>query len=214
LINRDQCRGFSLLEMLVVLMITGLISALLMQGFMYMAGVFSSVDRQQQRVSASELQRGLFSDSVCSLVNGVDSELFSEPPFVGDNSGFKGLATSGLTYMGGVARPVYVEWYFRQREGRLQLVYRELSDRPDTESIDYVIASWLGSASATLNYLVDGEWRKVFEPADLFAVQRGERVRVLPDAIRIQVSDSRSGLDLIKRTCSEVLAYSSPKPSD
>lgn len=201
-----RVRGFTLLEMLVVLLIVSLISALLMQGFLYMAGVYGVVDRKQKVMQINQLSGGWFADSVRGLVNGVDGAAWmaqSARPFSGSEQGFEGIGLLALSSAGGVVSPLIVEWQLvGDSSGGLSLVYGER--RLGRSEDDRHVARHWPKASGRFSYFSAGQWYERFPVGD-------DGGRVLPDAIRVQVSSSRAPLQLIVRPGSSSSAYVAPR---
>ncbi len=203
--------GFTLLEMIVVLLITGMISALLMQGFIYMAGIYHAVDRRQQILLSNQLIQGWLSDSVRGLVNGIDSaaqgEHFSAPPFRGDETGFTALNLHSLSTAGGVMRPIRVQWQLqRTSSGELELIYQE--ERSAQETPDTFSARSWPRGTGRFSYLSNGQWHSTFPPPGASWAPQDQHT--LPDAIRLEIDAHKAPLYAILRPGSSRLAYTPP----
>lgn len=209
--STNRQKGFTLLEMIVVLLITGMISALLMQGFIYMAGIYHAVDRRQQILLSNQLIQGWLGDSVRGLVNGIDSaaegEYFSAPPFRGDETGFAALNLHSLSNAGGVMRPIRMQWKLQRRSsGELELLY--LEERSAQETPDTFTARQWPRGTGRFSYLSNGQWYSEFPlPGANWTTQDQ---RVLPDAIRLEVDAPRAPLYAILRPGSSRLTYTPP----
>lgn len=205
-------QGFSLLELIVVLMLVGLISTLLMQGFVYVAGVFQTVERRQQAWSQQLLQRNWLLESVRSLTNGVAGSLAEGHYFKGDAASFTGLAVYGLSYSGGVGRPVQVEWLLIKEDAVLELRYRELTLRNsallEKNPEWYVMGRW-PHADGRFTYAHKGKWSTQFS-----AVPRGggETNAKLPEMIRLQVDAGPHSLDILAEVAVTSSVYRAPEP--
>ena len=210
--SSQRQQGFSLLELIVVLMLVGLISTLLMQGFVYVAGIFHTVERRQQAWSQQLLQRNWLVESVRSLTNGVAGSLAEGHYFKGDSVSFTGLAVYGLTYSGGVGRPVQIEWMLAKEDSILELRYRELTLRDsallEKESDWYVMGRW-PHADGRFTYAHKGQWSTQFS-----AVPRGTNQisAKLPDMIRLQVDAGPHSLDILAKVAVTPSVYRAPEP--
>ena len=204
--STERVRGFTLLEMLVVLLIVSLVSALLMQGFLYMAGIYGVVDRKQKVMQVNQLSGGWLADSVQGLVNGVDGAAwvaYSGKPFSGTEQGFEGVGLAALTTAGGVVSPLIVEWRLvGDSSGGLSLVYGE-QRLGRSEEDRHVVRSW-PRASGRFSYYSAGKWYERFPIG-------GEGARILPDAIRIEVDALRAPLQLIVRPGASASIYYAPR---
>lgn len=203
-------QGFSLLEMMVVLVLVGMISAMLMQGFIYVAGVFGSVERRQQHWQQQMLQRSWLTESIRSLTNGVDGPLAQSLFFSGDANGFSGLALQGLSYAGGVGRPVRIEWQLQRGEDQqLILRYRETGLTQEfaqaTDSLWYTVARW-PRAEGRIRYFSNGQWSQSFSGRPL-ANQASPR---LPAMIVLSVEAGPRSLEVWVSPSAPATAYSAP----
>jgi len=204
-------RGFTLLEMMVVLLLVGMISAMLMQGFIYVAGIFSSVERRQQHWQQQMLQRSWLQESVRSLTNGVDGPLAQPYFFHGDEHGFTGLAQHGLSYAGGVARPVRIQWQLeRDGERGLLLLYREIrlgqTVANPKDNPWYTVARW-PQAQGGFNYYSQGEWQARFSGRPL----PGQVNPVLPDLILLTIDAESRSLEVRIATTASPSPYEPPR---
>lgn len=205
-------QGFSLLELIVVLMLVGLISTLLMQGFVYVAGVFQTVERRQQAWSEQLLQRNWLVESVRSLTNGVAGSLAEGHYFKGDSVNFTGLAVYGLTYSGGVGRPVQIEWLLAKDDEVLELRYRELTLRDSALLADepawYVMGRW-PHADGRFSYAYQGQWSTQFSAAPRDTTETSAK---LPEMIRLQVDAGPRSLDILAKVAVTPSVYRAPEP--
>lgn len=206
--DRLRQQGFTLLELLVVFLIVSLIATLLMQGFMYMAGIYGAVERRQVAARSEALVQGWLAESVKGLVNGVDGHALAERRFGGSGQSFRGPALVAITHSGGVTRPLEVEWAFQRQGEALALAYREWP--LDTEPTDwYTVHRWR-AGEGRFSYLVNGEWHNAFPPvAGRLWDESSPR---LPDAIRLEVAGSRVPQVVIVRLEAGRLAYRPPRP--
>lgn len=209
-------KGFTLLEMMVVLVLVGLISAMLMQGFVYVAGIYSSVERRQQLWQQQMLQRAWLRESVRSLTNGVDGTLAQPYFFQGDEQGFSGLALQGLSYAGGVGRPVRVQWLLELdgEQDVLFLRYRELKlgQTSVNQEVDpwYEVGRWQ-HGRAQFSYYSQDAWHGSFSGRALDVRASNPRV---PELIRLQIEAGAASLDLWLATAVTSLPYVSPEAAN
>lgn len=211
-----QQAGFTLLEMMVVLVLVGLISAMLMQGFVYVAGIYSSVERKQQQWQQQMLQRAWLKESVRSLTNGVDGSLAKPYFFQGDTQGFTGLALQGLSYAGGVGRPLRVQWQLEQdaEQGILFLRYRELRLGEQSTVVDdnpwYEVGRWQ-QGQGQFSYYSQGSWQSSFSGRVLNTQDVKPRV---PELIRLEVEAGAHSLDIWLSAAVTSMPYVSPEFAD
>lgn len=210
--SNSQQQGFSLLELLVVLLLVGLISTMLMQGFVYVAGIFQTVERRQQVWSQQLLQRNWLIESVRTLTNGVAGPLGKGHHFKGDAQGFSGLAVYGLSYSGGVVRPVQIEWQLVNDQAVLELRYRELPLR-DTALLDedsnwYVMGRW-PHAEGVFTYAHNEQWSTRFSAIARSGEQLSAR---LPQAIRLQINAGPRSIDVLAKVAVTPVIYRAPEP--
>lgn len=206
--NRQQ--GFTLLEMIVVLLLVGMISAMLMQGFIYVAGIFNSVERRQQYWQQQTLQRAWLQESVRSLTNGVDGPLAEGLFFNGDEQGFTGLALHGLSYAGGVGRPTRIQWQLQADEQRgLLLSYREIKlhqagARPE-DNPWYTVARW-PEGQGRFRYFSQGSWYERFSGRPL----ADQDNPVLPELIVLDIEAGPRSVAIWVSTAASSSSYEAP----
>lgn len=210
---RHRQAGFTLLEMMVVLVLVGLISAMLMQGFVYVAGIYGSVERRQQQWQQQMLQRAWLKESVRSLTNGVDGALAQSYFFQGDEQGFSGLALQGLSYAGGVGRPLRVQWLLERdaEQGVLYLRYRELKLGQEQTGPDenpwYEVGRW-PQGQGQFSYYSQGSWAGRFSGR---AINESDVSPRMPELVRLQVETGARSLDIWLATAVTALPYESPE---
>lgn len=184
-------RGFTLLEMLVVILLVSLLASLMMQGFIYMAGIYSTVERRQTQLQTQELLEGWLRDSVQGLINGIDGDLSGAAEFIGEESFFSGISLTPLGYSAAGA-PYPVEWRLEQNDSVLRLLYGETA--PGTETQWYILREW-PNAQASWSYFYNGEWYRSFPERRRSAINPNEPA--LPDAIALSVVGLRQPFDMI-----------------
>ena len=113
-------RGLTLLECLVVLVVTSLLSSLVIQGFGFFLGHYQRVTRIGQASALALRQQHWF----VSTVQGMVPSLHDRRRFKGEGGGFAGVTLHPLAAQPG--RPVKVRWSIDTREGGSSVVvYRE-----------------------------------------------------------------------------------------
>ena len=180
-------KGFTLLEMIVVLMITSLVGALIMQGFLYFAGMQQASERQSHRLQQQIHLRGWLQDSVRTLVNGADGIWADAPLFWGSEDGMSGIAYVGLTYAGGVARPTIIQWQLISEEDGVTLRYRERQEGVERSSVWYRVRHWPAS-TAWFEYKTDTGWSREFSSDSGFGQNAA---MALPFGIRLTIDTPR-----------------------
>lgn len=118
-------RGFTLLEMLVVLILTGLIAGILFQGL-------SQVFRLQNHFGAeldNMRQNAMLADWFRQVIEGVQTDYADGPhKFVGTGHRISGITTSPLRGAQGTVAPFVLELRFDAQTGGTQLRYGEGED--------------------------------------------------------------------------------------
>ncbi|MGZ8218729.1 prepilin-type N-terminal cleavage/methylation domain-containing protein [Methylomagnum sp.] len=115
-------RGFTLLEMLVVLVLTGLIAGILFQGL-------GQVFRLQNHFGVeldNMRQNAMFADWFRQVIEGVQPDYpDGKHKFTGSERRIAGLTTNPLKGMPGALAPFVLELRFDARTGETQLMYGE-----------------------------------------------------------------------------------------
>lgn len=153
-----SARGFTLLEVLVVLIIVSLISAVLMQGMSMVLRVRDSFGERMTELDRASLQRSLIRGPLEGLVADFSD---GEDVFLGTAGTVKGLTTQPLFRRSGRPIPFSLTLEFDGR-GTNTLYYREDRDAP------IVLASWPGK-QAYFRYIGDAngwvpKWPRGEEP--------------------------------------------------
>lgn len=204
--NLRKSAGFTLLEMLVVVLLVSLLASLLMQGFIYMSGTYHAVERRQARAQQQELFEGWLRDSVHGIVNGVDGESGKSAVFSGDASSFSAISLSPLA---GLLQgsPAKISWSI-EREGN-QIVLR-YGEAPLTGGVTHwhVIKEWPDTVTASWFYLHNSEWLESF-PLQTSVFKRDEK-NVLPRAIGLRVDTVPIPIELIISVRANSNIYSPP----
>jgi general secretion pathway protein J len=129
--NRNQQRGMTLLELLVVMTLLALVSSLLMQGFSSALSTYERVQRKQSEGMPLELGYRWLSDTIA----GVQAELDPPRQFKGDAHSLRGITQRPLLGMSGQVNAF--SWQLNNSpDGQLQLIYSQ----PD--QVQWLMASW------------------------------------------------------------------------
>ncbi len=168
-LRRCLASGLSLLEMLVVLVLTSLLSTLLIQGLGLFFSTMDRVQRYSARAAEDSMPQHWFAASVRSMVP------YLEQPraFVGESDAFEGMTLTALTAEPGLSRRI--RWFITDLNS---VHYREL------DGVDWII---LHEPRATL----------AFEYADRAGVWKTQwrssaaARQWIPSQIRLTAEDGR-----------------------
>lgn len=199
--------GFSLLEMLVVILLVSLLASLLMQGFVYMSGAYSAVERRQTRAEQQDLLEGWIRDSIHGLINGVDGDFGKDQIFSGDEASFTGISLNALSD-NPMGTPVKIVWSLERENGRLLLRYGEAPLSSVDKMKWHTIKEWPASVNASWHYLHQGEWLNGF-PLQASAFARDKK-NVLPQAISLYVESVPLPVQIIIAVRNNPAAYVPP----
>lgn len=171
-------RGFTLLEVLVVLVLVSLTMTVLIQGVLYTLQLRAQFLAQQQRLWEDFLPESWFRSSSAALSPARASSLEA---FQGDRNGFRGLSLMPL--LGDPGTPVRIEWHLIPRDGQQILQYHQFTSSPEPV---LEIAAWPDTVTVQFGYL-DGEgyWGERWPPADA-----SQEIPRLPVALRLQSLDA------------------------
>ena len=181
LYQRFPCnsRGFTLLEVLVVLVLVSLTMTMLMQGVLYTLQLRTQFLVQQQRLRENFLPESWFRSSSAAL---APARADSPEAFQGDRAGFRGLSLAPLLGEPGV--PVRIEWRLTSNDGQQLLQYRQ-EDREDV----IAVSAWPEAAHVELDYLDgNGRWSERWPPPTTPA-SGSQSPPLLPAALRLQIPD-------------------------
>lgn len=144
-----------MLEALVVLVITGLVSVVLVQGFGLLLGARESVQDKIVAVDQAVLQQNLFLEPL----RGVVPDYLERPHiFQGEAQRLRGLTVRPLQARTGTPVPFTLTI---TREANLNtLTYQE----DDTEPL--IVGSWEGETGAFSYRDISGPWREAWPPQD------------------------------------------------
>lgn len=125
--TRQQNTGFTLLEMMVVLVLVSLITVLLMQGFSFVVGLQERIRQQLIQIQDSELREQWFRMVVRSFHRGRSSD---DAAFHGDAKQLSGLVLQPLNKVAGM--PTTISWKIEQVGTDYFLTYQEEQEVPVT----------------------------------------------------------------------------------
>jgi len=180
-------QGFTLLEMLVVLVITALISTLLLQGFMLVLDLYQRFSGNLQQVQYGAMQEAWFRDSIVALIPDYE-DIPDGHLFVGRAREFSGLTLSSLEADNGVPMPFGWQLATNTQQGQslTALQYQYSTGKTVT------VKQWTGE-TGEFEYLdAVGEWHTTWPPSTF-----GELPPQLPQAIVLTVPHPRYPLSWI-----------------
>jgi general secretion pathway protein J len=149
----NRFKGFTLLEMLVVLVLVSLTSTLIFQGFSYVLHLRSRFLVALDDLQVGMLQTHWFQSSTGGIVADYRD---SEHIFNGDAHLFSGLTISALDEVPGTPTPF--AWQIEQVGETTFLSYR------DSQGKSWEISRWLGEAGNFRYMAADGEWHDQWPP--------------------------------------------------
>jgi general secretion pathway protein J len=154
-------RGFTLLEMLVVLVLVTLISTLLLEGVSYVLHLRSGFLTQLEESQKGTLQEHWFRSSVSAIITAYRKD--EKNVFKGEKRQFNGLTIAPLDNVTGI--PSSFAWQLKYDDGVTTLYYQ------NSQEESWEIAHWLGIEGHFLYRARDGEWHKKWPPFGLKMAQ-------------------------------------------
>ena len=153
--KRDSQRGFTLLEALVVMMITALVSVVLVQGFGLLLGARAAVQDKLVLVNEGLLEQSL----ILEPLRGVVPDYPERPHvFVGEAERLHGITIRPLQARTGTPVPFTLTFSYEARSDRTSLVYQEDNTDP------LVVTSWPGRKGAFAYKDLTGDWTTNWPP--------------------------------------------------
>lgn len=148
-------RGFTLLEVIVVLTITSLITAILMQGLSIVLDTRLRVARELVRIETLSLQSSIIKSPLVGVLPGFDE---SKDSFSGQERRLRGLTLTPLR--GTIGAPTSFEMFLQyiSKDDATELVYIEEGYEPVR------LAKWEGDSGAFSYRGRSGDWRKSWPP--------------------------------------------------
>lgn len=152
-----QTRGFTLLEALVVLVITGLVSVVLVQGFGLLLGTRTSVQDKIVAVDETVIEQSLFLEPLRGIVPD-----YNERPhiFVGEAQRLHGLTARPLQARAGTPVPFTLTIGYDASSDRTSLTYQE------DNAAALVVGAWEGKTGAFSYRNMQGDWLEAWPPKD------------------------------------------------
>lgn len=163
--------GFTLLEMLVVLLISSLISMLLMQGLTLVLHLRSQFINQIDDLQRGAVQEYWFRSSSAALFPDADN---AEYVFNGDKDKFYGLTLAAIN--ADVGQPLPFKWELTREYAMSKLYYYPNLMTKPTEK--WLIMHWASEIGAFQYLDADGKWHNSWQQSEF-----GYRQPQLPQAI-------------------------------
>ncbi len=153
-VSRSQ-RGFTLLEALVVLMITAMVAVVLVQGFGLLLGTRTAVQDKLVAVNEAVLEQSLFLEPIRGIVPD-----YPERPhiFVGEPERLHGITVRPLQARTGTPVPFTLTLSYDPRTDRTSLTYQEENTPP------LVVGGWAGRKGAFAYRDLTGNWLEAWPP--------------------------------------------------
>jgi len=151
--------GFTLLEMLVVMVIMALISTLLMQGLSYILQVRVRFNQHQLDRYRFDIQSHWFRSSTQALLADY-KDIDNNHLFAGKKRLFSGLSTAALDAEMGV--PIEFSWRLHPQAGQMQLQYQQQQQK------FWTVMQWQGGDQAQGEFRYQdnkGNWHSQWPPA-------------------------------------------------
>ena len=164
-------QGFTLLEMLVVLLIVSLLTTLLMQGFAYILQLRGRFLTQLSDLQQGTLQEHWFRSSTTALVADYP-DIPDAKIFQGEAKQFQGLTLSALDAEAGLPTPMM--WKLVFQEGSTFLQYQHSNGEV------WEVSRWLGDSGEFSYFDSAGKWYPTWPPQNL-----GIKPPQLPKAIML-----------------------------
>ncbi len=171
--SKSAQSGFTLVEMLVVFVMVGLISVLLLEGYVYVLSLRGRFVAQTEFLQQGILKRQWFVQSVQGLIADIPS--LKRHDFQGQPTEFSGLSTAALTQLPGV--PAVVSWRLISRGDSSFLQYRSRVHGW------WTVLQWPGSINSGFRYWSSSndQWYSRWPP------RVGKLDEPLPAAIAVSV---------------------------
>ncbi|MDM8558492.1 prepilin-type N-terminal cleavage/methylation domain-containing protein [Candidatus Parabeggiatoa sp. HSG14] len=164
-----RLRGFTLLEVLVVLILVSVISTLLLEGVFHILQLRSRFVTHIYDLQQGAIIEYWFRSSTAAIVTDYRE---GEHIFKGDEHQFSGLTLAALDVATGV--PTNFTWQLQYDGGVTRLRYQNSKDEY------WVVAHWLGDEGYFRYMAKDGEWHDKWPP------QFGKEPPQIPRLILLQ----------------------------
>jgi general secretion pathway protein J len=167
--SRTHGSGLTLLEMLVVLTLLSMVSALMFQGYGYMLGSYQRIERRQSAGLNQLLAGTWFRGTLENLVAHYDGS----GHFVATETRVAGSTFSPLLSRDGV--PGQFRWELVSEVERVQLYYHE-------QGQDLLVSEWGPGTTASFRFLnTQGQW---------LARWGADKDAQLPEAIQLRLDNT------------------------
>ena len=166
---RNNLSGLTLMEMLVVLVLTSLVATLLLQGTTFLYGSHERVDYHLKLMQKDILPDSWFRASVAKLAASLDEDA----GFSGNANGFKGYSYASVTEEEG--KLVRVEWWLNETGQGVELWLAQSGHE------NLLTQQWADAQSAQFFYMNhSGQYSSAWPTTD-------QEKLLLPLAIRLKV---------------------------
>jgi general secretion pathway protein J len=155
--HRNSSRGFTLLEVLVVLVVVSLISVVLMQGLSLVLNLRNSFGGLILDMDREVVKRSLMRQPIAGLVPDYDDGL---DIFQGRADELRGLTLQPLLRRSGRPTPFSMTLSYDTSNKTNSLVYREIEDEP------VVLAEWTGEQARFQFMGLQPGWLNAWPPVD------------------------------------------------
>ena len=152
-LNKNFKTGFTLLEMLVVLVLVSFISVLLLEGFSYVLHLRSNFLSQFEDLQRGALQEYWFRSTTAAIITDYHD---GEHIFKGEEHKFSGLTIAALDQSIGV--PTAFAWKMEYADGMMLLSYQ------NNKNETWEISHWFGSTGSFQYMDKDGKWHTNWPP--------------------------------------------------
>lgn len=174
---RRTASGLTLLEMLVVFVLTSLVATLLIQGASFFLGQYDTVKRIGREASTETLQQRWFASTVHAMVP-YQAE---DRRFVGDARSFQGITMQPLRARSGT--PLATGWSIVAGQTGFAVVYSEQMPRTGAEHVRWTVLESRDPLAFQYQGL-DRAWRDRW----IF----GETREGIPRQVRLVTSDGQT----------------------
>lgn len=157
--SRQPIDGFTLLEVLVVLMITGMVAAILFQGLGNVLAIRSSVAGTVLDLRTTVLQRNIILDPVRGVIPDHNK---GDHLFTGDGRTMRGITIRPLGESTGAPRPFELSFDYDSANDVTRLIYRTTDVNTDPQ----LVASWRGNQGQFAYHDINGGWHEAWPPPD------------------------------------------------